>query len=211
MKCGSVQQQFFISTPCVPGSKSKHLTLIFNRLWKYGLTKKLLQARTILLSKVSTPTSIAHGRPITIMSVLYRLASKIIFEQVVTSWHRYLPPQISGGLPTRGVRDMVLMQACAIEEAIDLKQSLCGSALDLSKAFNLVPRLPALKILQELGISEQILKFWQMNLSRMTRLPYAFDQLGEPIPSTTGVPEGDAWSVLCMIGMDHQFGKGATP
>ena len=189
----------------LPDEAIRHLMLIFNKIWKFGLTENLLQARTILLSKVSSPTSIAHGRPITIMSVLYRLASKIIFEQVVTAWHRYLPPQISGGLPTRGVRDMVVMQACEIEEAIDVKQALCGAALDLSKAFNLVPRLPALKILQKLGIPKHILTFWQLNLSRMTRLPYAFDQLGDPIPATTGVPEGDAWSVLCMIGISTVY------
>ena len=165
----------------------------------------MMQFRTILISKVSNPTSISHGRPITILRVLCPLASKIIFDQVVTSYHWYLPPEISGGFPTRGVRDMVWMQACDIEEAMDLKQSLCGSALDLSKAVNLVPRLPASKIVPKLGVTEQALKFWRLNLSRMTRLPFAFDQLGEAIPSSTGVPEGGAWSLLCMLGVSTVY------
>lgn len=65
----------------LPDEAIEHLMMIFNRLWEYGLTHNMMQARTILLSKVSKPTSIGHGRPITILSVLYRLASKIIFEQ----------------------------------------------------------------------------------------------------------------------------------
>ena len=189
----------------LPDEAIEHLMRVFNKLWEFGLTQKMMRARTILLSKVSEPTSISHGRPITILSVLYRLASKIVFEQVVAYWHLHLPPHISGGLPTRGVRDLVLMQACEIETAVDLKQSLCGSALDLSKAFNLVPRFPASKLLERMGIAKHILIFWELSLSRMSRLPFAFGQLGDPIPSNTGVPEGDAWSVLCMISISTMF------
>lgn len=127
----------------LPDEAIEHLMKIFHKWWEYGFTHNMMQARTILLSKVSNPTSISNGRPAAILSVLYRLASKIIFEQVVIHWNKHHPPQISGGLPTRGARDMVLMQACEIEKSIELKVPLCGSALDLSKAFNLIPRFPA--------------------------------------------------------------------
>ena len=98
-----------------------------------------------------------------------------------------------------------LMQTSHIGECIASNQEICGTSMDLIKAFNLVPRMPASMLLRRLGISPSILVFWSICLSRMTRLPFAFHQLGEPIPSTTGVPEGDAWSVLCMLGISTMF------
>ena len=189
----------------LPTMAIKHLCAIFTRVWPIGLTCDLMQARTILLSKVDKPENINHGRPITILCTLYRLAAKVVFDQVVTQWASVLPHQISGGLPCRSVRDLSLMQTSHIEDNLSHGNEICGTSMDLIKAFNLVPRRPAAILLSRLGISQSILAFWLLCLSKMTRLPYAFDQLGMPILSTTGVPEGDAWSVLCMLSISTMF------
>ena len=189
----------------LPNMAVEHLCAIFTRLWPLGLTCDLMQARTILLSKVDKPENINHGRPITILCTLYRLAAKVVFNQVVTQWAAVLPHQISGGLPCRSVRDLSLMQTSHIEESLAQNDEICGTSMDLIKAFNLVPRRPAAMLLSRLGMDQSILMFWLICLSRMTRLPYAFNQLGAPIPSTTGVPEGDAWSVLCMLSISTMF------
>ena len=189
----------------LPITAIKHLCAIFTRVWPIGLTCDLMQARTILLSKVDKPENINHGRPITILCTLYRLAAKVVFDQVVTQWASVLPHQISGGLPCRSVRDLSLMQTSHIEDNLSHGNEICGTSMDLIKAFNLVPRRPAAILLSQLGISHSILAFWLLCLSRMTRLPYAFNQLGMPILSTTGVPEGDAWSVLCMLSISTMF------
>ena len=189
----------------LPDLAVEHLCAIFVKIWPIGLTCDMMQARTILLSKVAKPENINHGRPITILCTIYRLAAKVVFDQVVSQWASVLPHQISGGLPCRSVRDLSLMQTSHIEECIAHNQEICGTSMDLIKAFNLVPRMPASMLLRRLGISPNILVFWSICLSKMTRLPFAFNQLGEPIPSTTGVPEGDAWSVLCMLGISTMF------
>ena len=189
----------------LPDAAIEHLCRIFVKVWPHGLTCNLMQARTILLAKVEKPENINHGRPITILCTLYRLAAKVIFDQVVAQWAKILPHQISGGLPQRSVRDLSLMQASHIEESVAQNMELCGTSMDLIKAFNLVPRRPATLLLTRLGIPADILVFWAKSISRMTRLPFAFNQLGDAIPSTTGVPEGDAWSVLCMLGISTLF------
>ena len=189
----------------LPDSAVQHLCRIFTKLWPIGLSCDMMQARTILLSKVDKPESINHGRPITILCTLYRLAAKVVFDQVVNQWAKVLPHQISGGLPCRSVRDLSLMQTSHIEESLSQNIEICGTSMDLIKAFNLVPRRPATMLLSHLGLSSSLLAFWITCLSRMTRLPFAFNQLGAPIPSTTGVPEGDAWSVLCMLSISTMF------
>ena len=189
----------------LPFEAIRHLSEIFTKIWPLGLPKTLMQARTILLAKVDKPEAMHHGRPITILSTLYRLASKIVFDQVISQWARILPFQISGGLPRRGVRDVSLMQSTEVERALLERDAICGTSMDLSKAFNLIPRRPAALLLNRLGVPWNILQFWVINLANMVRLPFAYGQFGTPVGSTTGVPEGDAWSVLCMIAISTMY------
>lgn len=146
-----------------------------------------------------------HARPLIIMGVLVRLASKIIAEQLLHQLKSVLPLQISGGIPTRGSKDITLQQQFLIEIAIRDKQSLGGYTLDLVKAFNLIPRWPLKYLFQKIGIPEVVSKFWFQNLAVMTRLPQIGSSLGEPMPCTTGVPEGDAMSVLAMAILSTAF------
>ena len=139
------------------------------------------------------------------MSCISRLLSKIVYDQVAAQWSKHLPLPISGGLPGRGVRDLALQQSIAIESAIKNKLSLCGVSLDLTKAFNLIPRLPAAMVLRKLGIPQWFLSFWMANLSKLTRVPVIKGHFGPAIESSTGVPEGDCISVLVMIGFSSVF------
>ena len=132
----------------------------------------------ILFPKVDKPESINHGRPITILCTLYRLAAKVVFDQVVTQWASVLPHQISGGLPCRSVRDLSLMQTSHIEDNLSHGNEICGTSMDLIKAFNLVPRRPAAILLSRLGISHSILAFWLLCLSKMTRCLMPLINLG---------------------------------
>ena len=185
----------------LPAVAIKHLAKIFAALWSFGMPSHLMQGRTVLLAKNSEPKSMHDGRPITILSVLYRLASKIVFDQVIQTWMIFLPNAISGGIPGRGARDHALNQILQVEKAIIGKSGLCGSCIDLVKAFNLIPRRPTAIILNNLGIPQNILAFWTNSLARMRRVPQAFDCIGHCMESTTGLPEGDSWSVLGMLGI----------
>ena len=110
-----------------------------------------MQSRVTLLAKTQIPKTINDARPITILSCLYRLVSKIVFKQVTRAWVKVLPLQISGGLPGRGVRDLAFEQALVVEQHVQAKLPLGGSSIDLVKAFNLIPRYPLARILHKLG------------------------------------------------------------
>jgi len=86
-------------------------------------------------SKKGNPQGMKDSRPITILSILCRLTSKIIADQLLAQLSKILPPGVSGGLPRRGVKDISLLQHYQIERAISKKQELGGFTLDLVKAF----------------------------------------------------------------------------
>lgn len=141
----------------LPFQAIEHLSKIFGKLWQYGMSFRLMRARVAILAKCEQPRSINDGRPITILPVLYRLAAKIVFTQVVAQWAEKLPPQISGGLPGRGVRDISLLQTIQIEDSLARGNDCCGTTMDLMKAFNMVPRLPAAMLMNRMGIPWEIL------------------------------------------------------
>ena len=164
-----------------------------------------MMARVCLLEKCQFPKSMADARPITILPCIYRLASKVVFQQVIDHWKYLMPCQISGGIAGRGVRDLSIMQTTALEDALQKKQFLCGTTMDLAKAFNLIPRFPAAVLMNRLGVPWWCLQFWLRSLSKMSRSPVIAGSLGMTIDSTTGVPEGDVWSILAMLAVSALF------
>lgn len=146
-----------------------------------------------------------HVRPITILGALYRLLGKIVFKAVAKVWNKFLPYSISGGLPSRGVKDLAFQQKISIESSIAAGYSLGGMSLDLQKAFNTFGRRPFVRLFEKLGIPVWLTIFGINCLSCMQRCPQHRKRLGSPIPSTTGIPEGDCLSVLGMIALSALF------
>ena len=189
----------------LPSEAIRDLAYIFSQITLIGMSPASMTARTILLSKIPLPESMHHGRPITILSVLYRLVGKVIFKKIAQSWSKFLPFSISGGLPHRGVKDIAVAQKLCIEQALKSKSQLGGFSLDLIKAFNTFPRRPLAMVMKKMGLPNWIISFWLNSLACMTRYLDHAGIIHGPIPCTTGVPEGDALSVLSMISLSACF------
>ena len=172
---------------------------IFKKIWPSGMPPNLAQARVVMLEKNSQPKGIQDGRPITILSVLSRLSSKIIADQVLQQLSQLLPPQISGGLAARGTHDLSVQQHFRIEQAVSTRTQLGGYTLDLVKAFNFIPRCPLRRLFRLFGVPEIPTNFWFVGLKNLKRFPQVQGCLGHPVASTCGVPEGDSMSVLAMV------------
>ena len=93
----------------------------------------MMMAKAVLLSKIAIPTSMHHARPVTILSSLYRLYSKMIFQTIAHVWKRFFPPEISGGMPGRGVKEIAYAQKREIEESIADSMVCGGMTMDLIK------------------------------------------------------------------------------
>ena len=183
----------------LPFSAIEHLCQISQRLWEKGFSAPFMQARTVLLAKIESVQHMGHCRPITILGQLYRLTTKIIADQILCEWARTMPRNISGGLPGRGSRLLMYAHQFNIENAIASQASLGGFVLDLIKAFNCIPGRPLAHMMIKKGIPIQVIKFWMGSLHNLSRLCQIGSHLGNPIFSSTGVPEGDALSVCGMI------------
>ena len=165
----------------------------------------LLQAKVAALSKVAAPTSAAQARPITIMSCLYRLWGRVVCLHAIRRWSLVLPRPIMGFLKGRSAVDLSYWMRQEIEQALHWGHELSGVALDLRKAFNLIPRQPARHLLRLLGLPPAITDFWLKGLPLIRRSFSVGGTLSPGLGSTTGAPEGDPMSVLSMLAICYAF------
>ena len=190
---------------CLPKRCIIDLVRIYNLVLQDGFSSNMMMAKTILLSKKESPQSMHDARPVTILSCLYRLFGKMVFQTVAHAWKGFFPSAISGGLPGRGVKEIAYVQKRFIEDALSQSQTCGGYSLDLIKAFNTFGRFAVAKIMIQLGIPLAIVTTWTMSLDRMVRFPTLNGFVGQGIFSTSGVPEGCSISVLSMLGTSAFF------
>ena len=189
----------------LPLAAFRNLANLVNQYLSVGLSKNFLVARTVLLSKVSQPDKIQHGRPITIFGVLFRLITRHIARQLLSHWKKYIPKEIAGGIPGTGVQDISMAQQAQLETNLHDKLPHSGFTLDLIKAFNLVPRRAVMHIMVHYGAPRNLILFWINCLAKATRRVQLDHFLDEPFCATTGVPEGDCLSIAAMTAISWMF------
>ena len=183
----------------LPFSAIVDLAALFTEVWPLAYDKSQMLARVILLAKTAHPNSFSDGRPITILGYIPRLSSKLIADQCLAAWGKTWDPKIAGGLPFRSVKDITIQQQFLLEQAHNSNIPQGGFTLDLVKAFNLIPRQMAKRLLVHMGVPLSIIGFWIRSLNHMERTLQIKGFCSKPVPSTTGAPEGDALSVCAML------------
>lgn len=161
---------------------------------------RLTLARVTMLAKPGEdnhrPTAV---RPITIVSVIYRLWSRFRSLQVIQHLGSLVPPQI-GGIAARLSADCLNALVCDwIDEAHETGLHRCGLVVDLKKCFNLIPRTTLAKLMHKLKIPGRYITAHQGMLDGLRRLVEVAGQVGDEQYSTCGVPEGCAFSVVSMV------------
>ena len=89
-----------------------------------------------------------------------------------------------------------------------------GGVIDLVKAYNLLPRLPMIRVMQRLGVHANILRAWGRALVGLARRFKIRSCCGPAIRSTTGFPGGCVLSVTAMLGLNflcHVFSQCVMP
>ena len=174
-----------------------HLSQILNS-FTAGWPSWLLVARVVLLAKDAVVLTAAAVRPITIYSVLWRLWAGILARQPLQAWARAGIPGVHGALPGWSVSDACMRIQLAIESAHESNTPIAGFTLDLIKAFNGLPRRPALHMLKKLGCPPSIANSWYASLLRMRRVFSVGSDISIAHSATTGVAEGCPISVVIM-------------
>ena len=158
----------------LPPRAFQHMLDLCQAAVPFGMPSFLMHGRVCVLSKVDSPTAFGDGRPITVLSCIYRAWGSVLSTQLLHLWQHKLPPSIYGGVPGRAARDTTFELQHRIELAQLNGDHLSGVVLDLTKCFNLLPRPPLKELLCHLGCPPALAGCWINSLQLVRRTPVFF-------------------------------------
>lgn len=181
----------------IPMPLLQELASVISRMQSFP--QWLMFSKTIPLPKVQSNPLPSQSRPITVLSSLYRLWSKITGRAILRLLASKLPPEITGLLPGRGAFQAAYHQQVILEKAkLDIVP-LTGMTLDLQKCFNLIGREQVKLLMLKHGLNPQLVHKWFASLQELSRYWVIENEVSLAMPSNVGCPEGDTWSVLAMV------------
>ena len=155
------------------------------------------------LAKVAQPTCVEQYRPITVFSFTYRLwssaQSRYWLQQLEPLMDRMLCGNRSGYQAATLWRKVLEEVEWAYLQGVNL----CGVIVDLTKAYNTLPRLPCLALALLVGIEPSVITAWAGALGQMTRRFGVQGSVSRPVGSDRGFPEGCGLSCMAMLLLDQ--------
>lgn len=157
----------------------------------------LLHWKVTFLPKPRPPGQVAglgDVRPIAVGPVIYRLWSSLRLKQVQPSLHGLLSPGPAGH---RGLDvDNIIL---SLDLAFDSESYPYGAALDFQKAFDSCDFHLCTNLLRHLGLPLQVVNLLENQWGNSRRwLSFNGAVSRRPLSKLMGLPQGDAWSPLCM-------------
>ena len=182
-----------------PKLKARFLTLL-NLVTETGRwPESQLTAYVSLLGKVPEPTTPADARPITVLGTLYRVWANIMARKMIQHMMPWLPKTLHGSIPGRSAEDLAVDIQTCIEDATLQNKLLAGCSLDLSKAYNTIPRPLIWMLADKAGWPLPVQCAYKGFLDGVTRFFQVGGSLLSPTMSKVGVPEGCPVAVVAMI------------
>lgn len=157
------------------------------------------------LAKVEDAMSASHTRPIQVLSLVYRSYTSIRTKQILHLLAPRLHPSISG-LSGRGPDSITWLTQQLIEMALLDQTPLMGTILDLTKAFDHLPRLPLWKHALRMGIPAYVIRAWSGAVITHQRHFQVGETTGPGQATTKGFPQGCALSCVAMVLLNDLVG-----
>lgn len=118
------------------------------------------------LAKVPNPTSVGEYRPVTVLSLVYRLWSSFQSRRWLRAVSPSLDDHLCGNRPGFRPSDVWRTILGSVEEA-GADSVACGFVADLVKAYNTLPRYPVVFACKLLGVDHGVLTAWSGALSQI--------------------------------------------
>ena len=149
------------------------------------------------LAKTQSSFLASQTRPIQVFSQIYRAWSSIRSRQALRWLSPFTPVGLSG-IPGRGVEHITYHLQASIDLAQSLGDPFGGVVMDITKAFDALPRAPILQACRRLGIPLGILRAWSGAMTANRRFFLLNNTFGTPTLTSRGVPQGCGLSCLAM-------------
>ena len=161
--------------------------------WPY----QVVHSKIVSLAKLHNALTPQQTRPIQIFSVVYRTWSSLRARQVQAALSPYFREAVAG-VPGKGT-DMVTYQIQAMIDVAHAHQvPLSGQVMDITKAFDALPRPQLLQLCDRLGVPAPILRGWHGAMTLNQRRFFLDGAITPPQATERGVPQGCALSCLAM-------------
>ena len=138
-------------------------------------------------------------RPITVLTMPYRVWATVRARQCLRWLARFVPAGLKGNIPGRSTVDIWWNMALQIEQSTHDKESLSGVVTDITKAYNNLARPVVYACALHYGLPLQFVRAWHNSLAQVRRHFIVQGACSEAVWSTTGYPEGDPLSVVAMV------------
>lgn len=166
---------------------------------------QMMQAIVVLLRKHEAARPVGEFRPISLLSMIYRVWGSIRTKEMLSQLEKYADFHTYGFLPGRSALQYYYTVQVALELALQSGEPLHGYVADIVKAFNHIPRYPVYVMAEQAGVPGQVLTPWKAAHSQLRRRFKVRQFVSREVASTTGMPEGDPLSCLGMILCDFYF------
>ena len=199
----------------IPDDLLQHVLAIYAHAEATGVwPTQAMQAVISALEKRPDATRVEHYRPITIISLVYRVWSGIRAKQCLRHLLQYCATTQNGCLPSRSAACVWYDTQAGIELARRAGVARHGIVTDVIKAFNCIPRPPVYALAILLGVPKPIVKGWQGALHLLNRRFRIRSSVGPGVQSHSGYPEGCGMSCTAavLLGISyHRFMAAMLP
>lgn len=154
------------------------------------------------LQKREDATAVNGFRPITVMSLFYRLFAGIRSGQILAQFSKRADDFQCGFMQGHQASDLWYFIGVCLELATHQAVPVHGITADLVKAYNTLPRTPVFHCLEVLGVPAWFLAAWKEHLLSFERFFVVRRCVGEPVLSVTGFPEGCPLACVAMTALD---------
>ncbi|KAK6756769.1 hypothetical protein RB195_014912 [Necator americanus] len=131
------------------------LARLFTRyLSECKVPKQWKTSKTVLLYKKGDPHDIGNYRPICLLSVIYKLSTRVILNRIEKVLHEGQPCEQAGFSTIDHIHTVLKL----IEVSREYKMPLCLTFIDLKKAFDSVETEAVVEALDNQGVPTQYIK-----------------------------------------------------
>ncbi len=181
-------------------NEMQSLVSLYNRAaltgeWPLQVVQGLVKS----LAKKPDPMDAPDYRPISIFSVVYRLWSSLQSRFWLGCISNVLSSTLSGNRNGHQASTLWRRVLEEVEFGHSCSQSTCGLILDLTKAFNTLPRLPSLAMCMVCGMDSGTINAWAGALGLMTRRFWVNGSVSRAATADCGFPEGCGLSCFAML------------